>query len=125
MASRQAQGLLRESRRCRVTNAPTVNAEVETAMTRTFRPEPEARAELEDTALSYESQRPGLEFVEAVDLALEQITGWPQIGRRVTGLRDDLPVRRVLVCASPTTSCTCRGKMRFEFWFAYAGRELG
>ena len=96
-------------------------------MTRTFRPEPEASAQLEDTALSYESERPGfaLEFVKAVDLALEQITGWPQIGRRVTGLPDDLPVRRVLVCASPTMSCTCRGKMRVEFWSAYNSRELG
>lgn len=56
-------------------------------MTDRFRPEPEASAELEDAALWYEGQRPGLglELVQAVDLALEQIAGWPQIGRRVTG----------------------------------------
>ena len=52
-------------------------------MTGTFRPEPEAAAELEDAALWYEGQRPGLglELVQAVDFALEQIAGWPQIGR--------------------------------------------
>ena len=54
-------------------------------MTPSFCPEPEASAELEDAALWYEGQRKGLgmEFVQAVDLALEQIAGWPQIGRRV------------------------------------------
>ena len=41
-------------------------------MTRAFRPEPEASAELEDAAVWYNSQRPGLgfEFVQAVDAAL-------------------------------------------------------
>jgi hypothetical protein len=64
-------------------------------MTGTFRPEPEASAELEDAALWYEGQRPGLglEFVQAVDLALEQIAGWPQIGRRVTGVPNDVPAQ--------------------------------
>ena len=44
-------------------------------MTDRFRPEPEASTELEDAALWYESQRAGLglELVQAVDLALEQI----------------------------------------------------
>jgi hypothetical protein len=44
-------------------------------MTRIFRPEPEASAELEDAAVWYNGQWPGLgvEFVEAVDAALEQI----------------------------------------------------
>lgn len=57
-------------------------------MTDTFRPEPEASAELEDAVLWYEGQRPGLglELVQAVDFALEQIAGWPQVGRRVHGL---------------------------------------
>lgn len=52
-------------------------------MTDRLRPEPEASAELEDAALWYEGQRPGLglELVQAVDLALEQIAGWPQIFR--------------------------------------------
>jgi hypothetical protein len=56
-------------------------------MTGTFRHEPEASAELEDAALWYDGQRPGLglELVQAVDLALEQIADWPQIGRlRIT-----------------------------------------
>ena len=41
-------------------------------MNPTFRPEPEASAELEDAAVWYDGQRPGLgvEFVEAVDAAL-------------------------------------------------------
>ena len=72
-------------------------------MTGTFRPEPEASAELEDAALWYEGQRPGLglELVQAVDLALDQIAGWPQIGRRVTGLPDDVPARKVPVKRFP------------------------
>ena len=87
-------------------------------MTCTFRPEPEASAELEDAALWYEGQRPGLglELVQAVDLALEQIAGWPHIGRRVTGLPNDLPVRKVPVKRFPYQSCTYRGKVHFEFW---------
>jgi toxin ParE1/3/4 len=62
-----------------------------------FRPEPEASAELEDAALWYESQRPGLglEFVRAVDAALERIAQWPQTGRRVTGVPNDVLARRV------------------------------
>jgi toxin ParE1/3/4 len=68
-------------------------------MTGTFRPEPEASAELEDAALWDEGQGPGLglELVQAVDLALEQIASWPQIGRRVTGLPNDVPARKVPV----------------------------
>ncbi len=62
-----------------------------------FRPEPEASAELEDAAVWYNGQRPGLgvEFVEAVDAALEQIARWPHIGRVVPGVPHDVPVRRV------------------------------
>lgn len=72
-------------------------------MTGAFRPEPEASAELEDAALWYEAQRQGLglELVEAIDLALEQIVRWPQIGRRVPRLPADLPVRRVPVKRFP------------------------
>jgi plasmid stabilization system protein ParE len=72
-------------------------------MTPRFLPEPEASAELEDAALWYEGQRSGLglELVQAVDLALEQIAEWPQIGRRVAGLRDDVPARRVPVKRFP------------------------
>lgn len=61
-----------------------------------FRPEPEASAELEDAAAWYESRRTGLglEFVEAVDVALEQIARWPHIGRRVIGVPNDIPARQ-------------------------------
>lgn len=67
------------------------------------RPEPEASAELEDAAPWHEGQRRGLglELVEAVDLALEQIAGWPRIGSRVPGLPDDMPVRKVPVKRFP------------------------
>lgn len=65
-------------------------------MNRAFRPEPEASAELADAALWYENQRPGLglELLQAVDAALERIARWPQIGRRVPGVPDDVPARR-------------------------------
>lgn len=65
-------------------------------MKRRFRQEPEASAELEDAAVWYESRRLGLgvDFVEAVDLALEQIARWPHIGRRVVGLPNDVPARQ-------------------------------
>lgn len=72
-------------------------------MNRIFRPEPEASAELEDAAIWYNSQRPGLgvEFVEAVDAALEQIARWPQIGRVIPGVPDDVPARRFPVARFP------------------------
>jgi hypothetical protein len=65
-------------------------------MTGAFRPEPEASAELEDAAVWYDGQRLGLglEFVQAVDAALERIVRWPQIGRRVPGVPADVPARR-------------------------------
>jgi plasmid stabilization system protein ParE len=65
-------------------------------MNRAFRPEPQASAELEDAAVWYNGQRPGLgvEFVDAVDAALEQIARWPQIGRTVPGVPKDVPARR-------------------------------
>lgn len=61
-----------------------------------FRPEPEASAELEDAALWYDQQRDGLgtEFVQAIDLALDQIARWPNIGRRIAGVPDAVPARR-------------------------------
>jgi plasmid stabilization system protein ParE len=65
-------------------------------MIRAFRPEPEASAELEDAALWYESQRPGLgeEFLQAVDATLQRIAQWPKIGRQVPDLPDDVPARK-------------------------------
>ena len=72
-------------------------------MTRRFRPEAEASAELEDAAVWYNAQRPGLglEFVEAVDAALAQIAAWPAIGRPVPGLPEDVPARRFPVHRFP------------------------
>lgn len=35
-----------------------------------------------------------LRLVEAVDAALEQIARWPEIGRVVPGVPDDVPARR-------------------------------
>lgn len=94
----------------------------------TFRPEPEASAELEDAALWYEGQRQGLglELVEAVDLALEQIAGWPQICRRVTGLPSDLPVRKVPVKRFPyhVVYLPWEGALRI-LAFAHDSREPG
>jgi len=65
-------------------------------MNRRFRPEPEAAAELEDAALWYAQKRAGLgvEFVQAVDAALDQIARWPAIGQRVLNVPDEVPARR-------------------------------
>ena len=65
-------------------------------MNQRFRPEPEASAELEDAALWYERKRPGLgvEFVQAVDVALDQIARWPAIGERVLDVPNDIAARR-------------------------------
>ena len=72
-------------------------------MKRAFRPEPEASAELENAIVWYEGQRAGLglEFVQAIDAALERIARWPEIGRRVPGVPKDLPVRRFPVIRFP------------------------
>jgi toxin ParE1/3/4 len=63
---------------------------------RPFRTEPEASAELEHSALWYESRRPGLgvEFLEAVDATLERIARWPQAARRIPGVSSDIPARK-------------------------------
>jgi plasmid stabilization system protein ParE len=72
-------------------------------MNRPFRPEPEASAELEEAALWYESQRPGLgtEFLEAVDAALDRIARWPQAAPRVPGVAADVPARKAPVSNFP------------------------
>ena len=72
-------------------------------MNRRFRPELEASAELEDAAVWYNGRRPGLgvEFVEAVDAALEQIARWPEIGRVLPGVAGDVPARRFPVQRFP------------------------
>jgi plasmid stabilization system protein ParE len=93
-----------------------------------FRPEPEASAELEDAALWYESQRPGLgqEFMQAVDATLEQIARSPKIGRRVTGLPDDVPARRVPLNRFPyhVAYLEWEGVIRI-LAFAHDSREAG
>lgn len=65
-------------------------------MNQQFRPESEAANELEDAALWYEQKRTGLgvEFVQAIDVALDQIARWPAIGQRVLNVPDDVPARR-------------------------------
>lgn len=72
-------------------------------MTLRFRPEPEASAELEDAAVWYDGKRTGLgrEFVQAVDEALDQIAQWPEIGRRIAGVPEDVPARRWPVSRFP------------------------
>ena len=72
-------------------------------MTSRFRAEPEASAELDEAALWYEQRRSGLgiEFLEAIDSALEFIARFPQAGAPVPGVLLDLPVRRVPVRQFP------------------------
>ena len=97
-------------------------------MTRAFRPEPEASAELEDAAVWYDSQRPGLglEFVQAVDAALERIAQWPQIGRLVSGVPNDVPARRFPVKRFPyhVAYLEWEGMIRL-LAFAHDSREPG
>ena len=72
-------------------------------MTRTFRIEPEAAAELEAAAVWYDHQRPGLgaEFLEAVDAALDRIVRWPHAAPRVPGVSADVPARKAPVTRFP------------------------
>lgn len=93
-----------------------------------FRPEPEASAELEDAALWYERQRAGLgsEFVQAIDAALDQIARWPEIGRRVSGVPNDVPARRWPVSRFPyhVVYLKWEGMIRL-LAFAHDSREPG
>lgn len=72
-------------------------------MTPPFRTEPEASAELGEAAVWYEQRRDGLgiEFLEAIDNALEFIARFPQAGAVVPGVPLELPVRRVPVRRFP------------------------
>ena len=72
-------------------------------MNRIFQTEPEASAELEQAALWYDRQRPGLgvEFLNAIDATLDRISRWPQAGRRVPGVSSDVPARRAPVSGFP------------------------
>jgi plasmid stabilization system protein ParE len=64
---------------------------------------PEAAAELEDATRWYEERRAGLgvAFLGAVDAAVESLVRWPGAGAPVTGLAQDLDVRRVPVSRYP------------------------
>ena len=57
----------------------------------------DAAAEVDAAAVWYEDQRDGLglQFLAAVDRAIEQARAWPQSGTRVEGLPPDLVVRRL------------------------------
>ena len=72
-------------------------------MTRRFRTEPEAAAELENAAVWYESQRAGLglEFIAAVDATIERIGRWPQAAPHVHGIPRELSVRKAPVGSFP------------------------
>ncbi len=72
-------------------------------MTVRFRTEDEAAAELGEAARWYNEQRLGLglEFLVAVDAALEFIAMFPEAGTPVPGLSPDLPVRRIPVKRFP------------------------
>ena len=66
-------------------------------MNRPLRIETEAAAELEEASRWYDDRRPGfgMEFLEAIDVALSHIARWPRAGAPVPGVTRDLPVRRV------------------------------
>ena len=68
-----------------------------------FRTEPEAYAELGEAAVWYEQRRDGLgiEFLQAIDNALESIARFSEAGTVVPGVPLDLPVRRVPVPQIP------------------------
>ncbi|MBI3493585.1 MAG: type II toxin-antitoxin system RelE/ParE family toxin [Acidobacteria bacterium] len=72
-------------------------------MSRRFRPEAEASAELEHAALWYEEERPGLgaDFLDAVDATLDRIAKWPDAAPRVRGLPADVPARQAPVSGFP------------------------
>ena len=72
-------------------------------MTRPFRTEPEASTELGEAAQWYEQRRSdlGIEFLEAIDTALEFIARFPEAGAPVPGVPLTLPVRRVPVRRFP------------------------
>jgi len=68
-----------------------------------LRTEPEASTELAEAAVWYEAKREGLglEFLEAVDVALEFIVRFSQAGSPVPLVPKDLVVRRVPIRRFP------------------------
>jgi plasmid stabilization system protein ParE len=65
--------------------------------------EPEAQEELEDAALWYEEQRPGLggRLLVVVSATIDRIRRLPQAGAPVPYIPEDLPARRVAVKGFP------------------------
>lgn len=66
-------------------------------MNRPIRIEREASTEIDEASRWYDDKRPGLgmEFLDAIDVALSHIARWPRAGAPVPGVTEDLPVRRV------------------------------
>jgi len=64
---------------------------------RPIRIESEAATELDEASRWYHDKRPGLgmEFLEAIDVALSHIVQWPRAGAPVPGVAQGLQVRRV------------------------------
>lgn len=65
--------------------------------------EPEAERELEEAALRYEAERPGLghRFIEGVAATLDRIRRFPMAGAPVPHLAEDVPARRAPVKRFP------------------------
>lgn len=63
----------------------------------------DAAAELEAAAVWYDDQREGLglQFLAAVDRAIQHARAWPHAGARVEGLPPELAVRRLPVARFP------------------------
>lgn len=63
----------------------------------------EAAEELDDAAVWYDRQRPGLggEFMDAVEETVAILAEWPRSGPLVSGLPADLEVRRAPVARFP------------------------
>ncbi|HEY3604862.1 MAG TPA: type II toxin-antitoxin system RelE/ParE family toxin [Sporichthyaceae bacterium] len=72
-------------------------------MTRRIQLEAEAIAELEDAALWYDQQHPGLgaRFLAAVEETLDRLGRWPEAAPLVDGLPIELGVRRAAVRQFP------------------------
>jgi toxin ParE1/3/4 len=72
-------------------------------VTKPIRTEPEADEELREAARWYQEKRPGLglEFLAAIGAALDLVQRHPAGGGRVPKVRDEIPVRRVVLHRFP------------------------
>lgn len=72
----------------------------------------DAAAELEAAAVWYDDQREGLglQFLAAVDRAIQHARSWPDTGTPVEGLPPDLAVRRRPVARFPYHVAYLRGE---------------